>query len=36
MKINTLLRYSFSSYYDLITVGPYANRIAKAVSKYSN
>ncbi len=36
MKISTLRRYSFSSYYDLITIGPFANRIAKAVSKYSN
>lgn len=36
MKHNRLLRFGFSKCYDLITVGPYANRIAKTVSQLAD
>lgn len=36
MKINRILSFSFSKCYDLISVGPYANRVAKTVSELTS
>lgn len=33
MRINRILTYKFSKCYDLISVGPYANRVAKTVNE---
>lgn len=36
MKFCHSIKYAFAAYYDLVTVGPYANRIAKIVSSYDD
>lgn len=36
MKIISRISFGFSNCYDLITIGPYANRVAKAVISYEN
>jgi hypothetical protein len=36
MKIINRTTFRFSKSYDLITIGPYANRVAKAAVAYEN